>query len=277
MAQAQNPEQLKQLEQQYMQLKGNIEDEQVKPTREQVEQFLKDYRTTAFVLDIETDITIQADENAEKQRRGEFMGMLAQLLPQLAALIAQEPGSAEFCGELLKFSVAPFRVGRSLDGSIDNLVEQVEMKAAERVGKRRSQAGGRAEEDGGAGRRSRCRNCRRRRPRTQGKQQLEMAKLANENKIEMEKMQRRVPASRCSRRESKRQENMAKVQQTQAKMQQDAAKHQQTLVEGNQKMALQHASWRSRSRWMRRTGTPTWRSGARWLTAVRCSRSGRRR
>ena len=85
MAQAQNPDAMQQLEQQYMQLKGNIEDEQQKPTVEQVEQFIRDYRTTAFVLDIETDSTIQADENAEKQRRGEFMGMMAQLLPQLGA------------------------------------------------------------------------------------------------------------------------------------------------------------------------------------------------
>ena len=83
MAQQQNPDALKQLEQQYMQLKGNIDDEQQKPTLEQVEQFIRDYRTTAFVLDIETDSTIQADENAEKQRRGEFMGMMAALLPQL--------------------------------------------------------------------------------------------------------------------------------------------------------------------------------------------------
>ena len=67
-----------------------------------------------FVLDIETDSTIQADENAEKQRRGEFMGMMASLLPQLAALIAAEPGAAEFCGELLKFSVAPFRLAARL-------------------------------------------------------------------------------------------------------------------------------------------------------------------
>ena len=135
MAAAGNPEQLNQLQQQFMQLKGNLEDEQAKPTQEAIKQFIEDYRATAFVLDIETDSTIQPNEDAEKQRRGEFMGMMAQLLPQLAALIAQEPGAAEFCGELLKFAVAPFRVGRSLDGSIDNLIEQVEMKATERVGK----------------------------------------------------------------------------------------------------------------------------------------------
>jgi hypothetical protein len=82
MAQQGNPQQMQEMQQQYTQLKGNIEDEQQKPTQELIEQFIRDYRTTAFVLDIETDSTIQADENAEKQRRGEFMGMMAQLLPQ---------------------------------------------------------------------------------------------------------------------------------------------------------------------------------------------------
>ncbi len=65
------------------------------------------------MLDIETDSTILIDENAEKQRRTEFVGVLSQLLPQLAQMIAREPKTAEFCGEVLKFSTAPFRAGRS--------------------------------------------------------------------------------------------------------------------------------------------------------------------
>ena len=43
------------------------------------------------MLDIETDSTIMIDENAEKQRRAEFIGVLGALLPQLAQMIAAEP------------------------------------------------------------------------------------------------------------------------------------------------------------------------------------------
>ena len=57
---------------------------QEKPTIEQVLYFFKNNRVKAFVLDIETDSTIMVDENAEKQQRAEFLGMLSQLLPQLA-------------------------------------------------------------------------------------------------------------------------------------------------------------------------------------------------
>jgi hypothetical protein len=43
-------------------------------------------------------------------------------------MISAEPQTAEFCGEVLKFATAPFRAGRSLDGAIDGLVEQMKQK-----------------------------------------------------------------------------------------------------------------------------------------------------
>jgi hypothetical protein len=55
--------------------------------------------------------------------------VLAQLLPQLAQMIAMEPQTGAFCGEVLKFTVAPFRAGRSLDGAIDDLAELMKSKA----------------------------------------------------------------------------------------------------------------------------------------------------
>jgi hypothetical protein len=99
------------------------------PTIDQVFTFLQNNRMRTFVLDIETDSTIMIDETAEKQARGEFMGMLGNVLPQLAAMMGAEPKSAQFCGELLKFAVAPFRAGRSLGGAIDELVAMMQAKA----------------------------------------------------------------------------------------------------------------------------------------------------
>jgi hypothetical protein len=97
-------------------------------TIEQVLHFLKDSRAKAFTLDIETDSTIMADEDGEKQRRTEFTQVLGGLLPQLAQMIQADPKTATFCGEVLKFATAPFRAGRSLDGAIDDLVEQMKQK-----------------------------------------------------------------------------------------------------------------------------------------------------
>ena len=99
-----------------------------KPTIEQVLGFLRDSRIKNFVLDIETDSTIQITEETDKKRTTEFIGVLAQLLPQLSQMIMADAQTAPFAGELLKFATKPFRAGRSLDGAIDNLVELMKSK-----------------------------------------------------------------------------------------------------------------------------------------------------
>jgi hypothetical protein len=91
-----------------------------KPTYEDVMMFLRNNRARNFVLDIETDSTIQLDEQKEKQSRAEFMQVLGNILPQLGAMIAAQPAMASFAGEILKFAVAPYRVGRQLDNAIDD-------------------------------------------------------------------------------------------------------------------------------------------------------------
>jgi hypothetical protein len=123
-----NAQATQQLQTQLEDLIRKIEKVKEKPTIEQVLQFLTDNRARSFTLDIETDSTILADEQAEKKARTEFVGVLGSLLPQLSQMITAEPKTAEFCGELLKFATAPFRAGRSLDGAIDELVEQMKMK-----------------------------------------------------------------------------------------------------------------------------------------------------
>jgi hypothetical protein len=122
---AQAEAQLQQLTQQAQQKLQKMSEE---PTIDQVLYFLRDNRAKSFVLDIETDSTIMADEMGEKQRRTEFVQVLGGLLPQLAQMIATDPSTATFCGDVLKFATAPFRAGRSLEGSIDELVEQIKKK-----------------------------------------------------------------------------------------------------------------------------------------------------
>jgi hypothetical protein len=96
-------------------------------------QFLKDNRAKSFVLDIETDSTIMADENREKQRRTEFVGVLGQLLPQLAQMIrADRPRRRSARAVEVRHST--FRAGRSLDGAIDDLVEQMKTKGEQQKG-----------------------------------------------------------------------------------------------------------------------------------------------
>ena len=128
-----NP-QAEQIQQMMEQGQAELQKIQEKPTIEQVLRFLKDNRAKSFVLDIETDSTIQADEQSEKQQSNEFIQVLGRLLPQLSQMIAADPSTATFCGEVLKFATKPYRAGRQLDGAIDELVEQMKAKGSQPKG-----------------------------------------------------------------------------------------------------------------------------------------------
>jgi hypothetical protein len=113
---------------QLMQGQAQIRSISAKPNIEQVLAFLRNNRARTFTLDIETDSTIMADEQADKQRRVEFLTVLSTTLQPLMQMVAAEPKMAEFAGEVLKFSTAPYRAGRSLEGAIDDMVEMAKQK-----------------------------------------------------------------------------------------------------------------------------------------------------
>jgi len=130
----QNPDQahqmLEQAQQQIIaQVQPQIEKLTQQPTVEQVTAFLKDQRIRPFVLDIETDSTIQPDEQAEKAARTEFVTALATLITQFTPLLQTAPEMATMVGAVIKFALAPFRVGRELEGAIDEAIEQVIARA----------------------------------------------------------------------------------------------------------------------------------------------------
>lgn len=100
-------------------------------TIEQSIQFLRDQKMRPFTLDIETDSTIQPDEDSQKKRAAEFMGAMGQLLPQLAQMIQMEPATAGFAGEMLKYGSKQFRASREMEGAIDELVETMKQKAGQ--------------------------------------------------------------------------------------------------------------------------------------------------
>lgn len=100
-----------------------------KPSLEEVMAFLRDDRARGFTIEIETDSTIQPDEDAEKQRRVEFVTAVGGLFQQAAPIVMQAPQLGPFMGAVLKFAADGFRAGRPLGGSIDNLVEMLEQMA----------------------------------------------------------------------------------------------------------------------------------------------------
>ena len=130
-----NPEQAQQLvqqvQQQAQQIQQQIQELGQEITFEAVFELYRNERMRPFILDIETDSTIQPDEDAAKQRTTEFLGALSTALAQLSPMVQAQPQSAPFAGEVLKFAVAPFRAGRELEGAIDEFTEKMKEAAAQ--------------------------------------------------------------------------------------------------------------------------------------------------
>lgn len=98
-------------------------------TIDQVIALLREQRIRPFVLEIETDSTIQADENLEKQRRTEFLASLSGVIQQLTPLVQAQPAAGPFAAEMIKFAVAPFRAGRTMTAVIEEFTETIRAQA----------------------------------------------------------------------------------------------------------------------------------------------------
>lgn len=115
-----------QAQQKIAQLQGQI-------TLDAVVRFLRDDRARSFSIEIETDSTIMPDEAAEKQARGEFLSAFAQASSGVQNLLQLGPSGAQLAGGLLKFALAPYRVGRQLDSMVDAFVEQAPQIVAQQM------------------------------------------------------------------------------------------------------------------------------------------------
>lgn len=118
----QNPDQAKQLVEA---AKAQVEALQSTVTLEKVVALLREQRTRPFILEIETDSTIQPDEDAAKQRASEFMTAVGGYMTQAVQAVTAVPQMAPLAAELLKYVASQFRAGRSVDGAIDAFADQM--------------------------------------------------------------------------------------------------------------------------------------------------------
>ena len=94
-------------------------------TIEKVVGFLRNERVRAFAIDIETDSTIQPDEDAEKQRRTEFLTAMGAFFAQMGPVVQGLPQAGPFVGEALRFAAGGFRAGRQLEDAIEDVAKKI--------------------------------------------------------------------------------------------------------------------------------------------------------
>jgi hypothetical protein len=106
-------------------IQKQIEEAQKAVTIEQVAGFLKDNKMRTFTLDIETDSTIQPDENAAKERATEFVTAVGGFINQTVPQVAQFPQLGPLASEFLKYISKQFRGGREMEGKIEEFADQM--------------------------------------------------------------------------------------------------------------------------------------------------------
>jgi hypothetical protein len=87
-----------------------------------------------FRIEIAADTMVQIDEQAEKQDRVEFLTAVGTYIGKAAEVGAMAPQLVPLLMELLKFGVTGFKVGKSVEGTIDQALEQMKQQAAAQQG-----------------------------------------------------------------------------------------------------------------------------------------------
>lgn len=93
---------------------------------------LRQDKLRGFRIDIETDSTIVNEANEDKQSRVEFMQALSGMLEKSMQAAQVDPEIVPLLGKILLFVVRGYRVGRDLESSIEEYIDQKEkdVKAA---------------------------------------------------------------------------------------------------------------------------------------------------
>ncbi len=91
-------------------------------------KLLKDEKLRGFRIDIETDSTIQPDEDAEKQRRVEFVTAVGGIMQQAMPVVQAAPELADMIGEILIFTTRGFRAGRTLEDAIEQGMDSLKKR-----------------------------------------------------------------------------------------------------------------------------------------------------
>lgn len=97
----------------------------------QMMEILRDDKTRSLVIDVETDSTVQADEQEEKQRATEFVTSVGGILMQGVQLAQAAPELVPLIGATLKHVATRHRAGREIEAKIEEAVQMLEQRVSQ--------------------------------------------------------------------------------------------------------------------------------------------------
>ena len=182
-----------------------------KPLVPQALQLLANKPLRSFRVEIAADSLVQIDEQEEKQSRVEFLTAIGAFMKGAVEVGGAAPQFAPLLMELLKFGVSGFKVGKTIEGTIDQAIEELKQAAKQpKPPDPKMQA-------------------------EQMKAQAEVQKAQMGVKVEQQKAQ--IDERRMKMEE---QHDMRQMQIDGAMQQQDAAMQQQGMQMKGQQMQMQH-------------------------------------
>lgn len=96
-------------------------------------ELLRNDPMRSFRIEISTDSMIMMDEQQEKQDRMEFLGATSGFLEKCVQASQVAPQIVPLALDMLKFGVTGFRVGKSMEGVIDQAAEQFKQELAQKA------------------------------------------------------------------------------------------------------------------------------------------------
>ena len=102
-----------------------------KPSWEDVTGLLRNNTLRGFRIDVETDSTIEPNDQEEKERQIEFTEAVGKLISSMLPLIQLAPSLLEMSTQLLLALVRKFRVGREVEDVIERAMDQLAQTAGQ--------------------------------------------------------------------------------------------------------------------------------------------------
>ena len=97
-----------------------------KPTWEQIEQVLRNEGSRCFKVNVQTDSTIKADQEADKAARIEFLTAAGTFIREAAAI--GSPELQPLLMTMLRFGIGGFKAGRELEDEFDTAFANIRQK-----------------------------------------------------------------------------------------------------------------------------------------------------
>ena len=112
----------------------DMEEVMEEPTWDEVIGLLRNDKLRGFVVDVETDSTIEPDQQAQQQAASSFTAAVAQFLTAALPIMQAAPESAEFLGEMLIWTTQRWKGADTIESAVDEFVEKMKKKAEQPPG-----------------------------------------------------------------------------------------------------------------------------------------------